>query len=271
VKDITDAEFSKIRDYIRSNLGISLSDEKKTLVFSRLRTTIAELGMESFSDYFNFLVNDKTGEAMVIFENKITTNHTFFMREAEHFEYLKKHVLPYIEESYKNEKDLRLWCTAASSGEEAVILQIVAHEYFKQKGDWNTEILATDISSNALAKAVAARYPTESLVNIPKQWQQDYFTKIDANTSQVSDEIRKKIIYRKSNLMDNYNFRNKFHIIFCRNVMIYFDNASRKNVTKKFYDVLEPGGYLFIGHSESISNAASGFEYVMPAIYRKPL
>ena len=272
MKELTNAEFNKIREYIKVNFGISLSDEKKTLVHSRLKSTLQELEMQTFSEYFEYLQRDKSGEALTRFVNKITTNHTFFMRETDHFDYFRDNVLPYISETYKNQRDLRLWCAACSSGEEPVTLQIIAQEYFKKIGSgWNTQILATDISANVLDKAVAALYATESLATLPKNWKLEYFNQVDDQFSQVADEIRKQIIYRRHNLMHNLPFKKKFQVIFCRNVMIYFDNHTRDTVVKKFFDCTEPGGYLFIGHSESISNSGSGFEYIKPAVYRKPL
>jgi len=269
MKVISDAEFHKMREYIRTNFGISLNDEKKTLVQSRLRTTIQEHGFDTFTQYFDFVRRD--ANAMKQFINKITTNHTFFMRETEHFDYFRDIVLPYIDEEYKNRRDLGLWCAACSSGEEAVTLQIIAQEYFKKTGvAWDTQMLATDISTNVLDKAVAAQYPTDALANMPRIWQHEYFTKVDANTSQVSPTIRKQILYRKFNLMDQFRFKRRFHVIFCRNVMIYFDGPSRDAVINKFFEVTEPGGYLFIGHSETASNSGSGYQYIKPAVYRKP-
>ena len=269
MKVITDAEFHKMRDYVRLNFGISLNDEKKTLVQSRLRTVILEHGFNSFTQYFDFVRRDS--EAMKQFINRITTNHTFFMRETEHFDYFRDTVLPYIEEEYKTRRDLGLWCAACSSGEEAVTLQIIAQEYFKKSSaGWDTQMLATDISTTVLDKAVAAQYPTDALANLPKTWLNEYFTKIDATTSQVSPTIRRQILYRKFNLMEPFRFKRRFHVIFCRNVMIYFDSLSRDSVIKKFYEVTEPGGYLFIGHSETASNSGSGYEYIKPAVYRKP-
>jgi len=272
MKDLSVQEFNEIRAYIKQQFGISLSDEKKTLVHSRLRSTIQELGMETFSEYLDYLKKDRSGDALTRFVNKITTNHTFFMRETDHFDYYRDFVLPYINEEYKSQKDLRVWCAASSSGEEAVTLQIIAHEFFKKAGGgWNTELLATDISANVLDKAVDAKYITTGLADLPKSWLNEYFTKVDGKLSQVKPEIRKNITYRKLNLMDSFRFKKKFQVIFCRNVMIYFDNNTRNEVVKKFYEVIEPGGYLFIGHSESISNSGSEFQYVKPAVYRKPL
>jgi len=268
MKDLTTDEFNKIRDYIKANYGISLSNEKKTLVHSRLRSTIQELGMTTFSEYFDYIVKDKSGEALTRFVNKITTNHTFFMRETEHFDYFRNVALPYVEEKYSSQKDLRLWCAACSSGEESVTLQIIAQEFFQGK-NWNTQILATDISANVLDKAVAGIYSNEALKAFPGDWSGKYFSKVDAQFSKVNPEIQKQIVYRRLNLMDAFPFKKTFQIIFCRNVMIYFDSATREQVVKKFYNVMEPGGYLFIGHSESISNSGTGFQYIKPAVYRK--
>lgn len=271
VKDLTTAEFNKIREYIKANYGISLSDEKKTLVHSRLRSTLQELGMDSFSEYFDYLLKDRTGEALTRFVNKITTNHTFFMRETDHFDYFRDVTLPYIEERYGASKDVRLWCAASSSGEEAVTLQILMQEYFRNKGGWDTQMLASDISAHVLDRAVAGKYITEALGNLPSEWIKEYFTKIDSQFSRVKDSILKQILYRRINLMDPFPFRKNIQVIFCRNVMIYFDNETRNQVVRRFFDIMDPGGYLFIGHSESISNAGTGFQYIKPAVYRKPL
>lgn len=271
MKDLTPAEFNKIRDYIKANYGISLSDEKKTLVHSRLRSTLQELGMETFSEYFDYLIRDKTGEALTRFVNKITTNHTFFMRENDHFDYFRDTVLPYIEEKYRAQKDIRLWCAACSSGEESITLQIIMQEFFKKSPGWNTQMLASDISAQVLDRAVAGKYVTEALQNLPKPWQNEYFAKVDHQFSQVKDIILKQILYRRMNLMEPFPLKKKVHIIFCRNVMIYFDNKTRDGVVRRFFEITEPGGYLFIGHSESISNSGTGYQYIKPAVYRKPL
>lgn len=269
MKELTNSEFFKIRDYIKAKIGVSLSDEKKTLVHSRLRSTLQELGIETFSEYFDYLLKEKSGEALTRFVNKITTNHTFFMRETDHFDYFSETVLPYIKEKYGNQRDIRLWCAACSSGEEAVTLQILMQEYFR-KGIWDTQILASDISANVLDKAVAGKYVTAALENLPKVWQNEYFKKTDDQFSQVKDSVLKQILYRRLNLMEPFPFKKKFHVIFCRNVMIYFDNETRDGLVRRFFDFTEPGGYLFIGHSESISTLGTGYRYIKPAVYRKP-
>ncbi len=269
MRDITDKEFVQMRDYIKANFGINLNDEKRSLLYSRLRSVLAEKGFEDFTTYFNYLLEDKTGQAMVKFIDKVTTNHTFFMRETDHFDYLTSTVLPYIEEKYSAQKDLRLWCAACSSGEEAYTLQILLQEHFKNKG-WNTQILATDISSNVLTKAYKGVYTNESISVLPKEWRDRYFKPYDSNNSVISDDIKKNILFRRINLMDKqFPFNKKFQVIFCRNVMIYFDNETRDALVEKFYNLVEDGGYLFIGHSESLNHTRTKFKYVKPAAYRK--
>ncbi len=270
MKDITDKEFGMIRDYIKANFGISLGNEKKSLIFSRLRTVLQDNHLEDFTQYYQYLVNDKSGEAVVKFIDKVTTNHTFFMRETDHFDFLRDKALPSVEENYSG-NDLRLWCAGCSSGEESYTLKFIVEDHFKKsKNKWNTEILATDISTNVLDKAVRGVYSNESVNTLPEAWRKTYFDKHDAESSIVKDEIKKGITYRKFNLMDDrFPFKKPFHIIFCRNVMIYFDNPTRDKLVQKYYDNLENGGYLFIGHSESLSHTTTNFKYVMPAVYRK--
>ena len=269
MKDITDKEFWQIRDYVKVNLGISLSDEKKSLIYSRLRSTLQELGFENFTQYYEYLVGDKTKQALVRFIDKVTTNHTFFMREVEHFEYYRDTALPAIEETWGTGKDLRLWCAACSSGEEPYTLAMINQDYFKGKG-WNTQLLATDISNEILDKAVYGVYSNESLSALPEKWKKDYLTRFDADHSSISNEIKSQVIYRKFNLMEtNFRFKKKFHVIFCRNVMIYFDSDTRDQVVSKFYDMTEPGGFLFIGHSETLSHSNTQYKYIMPATYKK--
>ena len=269
MKEITDAEFKKIREYIKANYGINLGDEKKSLIYSRLRATLVKGGFESFTEYFDYLMKDKTGQSIINFVDRITTNHTFFMRETDHFDYFRDTVLPELEETYSKQKEVCIWCAGCSTGEESNTLQMLICDYFEGKG-WNMEILATDISANVLDKAVHSVYPNDKVETLPEAWRRKYFRKFDDNNFAVVDQIKKNIIYRKFNLMEpKYAFRKKMHVIFCRNVMIYFDNQTRDQVVQKFYDATEKGGYLFIGHSESLTHTKTDYQYVRPAIYRK--
>ncbi|MCL2753114.1 MAG: protein-glutamate O-methyltransferase CheR [Defluviitaleaceae bacterium] len=268
--DLKDSEFRQIRDYLKENFGISMADEKRTLVYSRLRPLLRERGFESFQDFIDYVKTDKTGEASIIMANRLTTNHTFFMRESEHFDLLKKEALPWVVENFGAEKDLRMWCCASSSGEEPYTLQMVVQDFFANTTGWNTEILATDISEKVLLQASYGIYSNESLGVMPEEWLKKYFSKYDNDNMVVKDDIKRLMTFRKYNLMEEkMPFKRKFHIIFCRNVMIYFDNNTREQMAKRFYNVLEPGGWLFIGHSESLSNSDVGLKYIQPAVYRK--
>lgn len=270
MNDITDKEYVMIRDYIKEKFGISLGNEKKSLVYSRLRTVVAELGMSDFTEYFNYMKSDRTGEAGTRFIDKITTNHTFFMREADHFNYFRDTVLPYIHQKYASQKDLRLWCAACSSGEEAYTLQMIVQDFFADKPGWNTEILATDISTQVLDKAIKGIYTNESLSTLSDAWRKKYLKPLDADYSVMNDDLKKKITFRKFNLMEeNLKFKKPFQVIFCRNVMIYFDNKTRDDLVARFYNVCDDGAYLFIGHSESLNQTKTKFKYLMPALYRK--
>jgi chemotaxis protein methyltransferase CheR len=269
LNELTDKEFHTIRDYIKAHYGINLGDEKKSLIYSRLRSTVTEQGFKNFTEYFEDLIKDKSGAAIINFVDRVTTNHTFFMREADHFEYLQKTVLPYVEETYGKKKEINIWCCCCSSGEESNTLQMIMQDYFENKG-WNTELLATDISTNVLDKAVYSVYPNDRVATVPEKWQKKYFRRFDDNNMVVVDDIKSKITYRKFNLMqERYVFRKKMHVIFCRNAMIYFDNATRDQVVARFYDAMDEGGYFFIGHSESLNHTTTKFKYIMPAVYRK--
>lgn len=269
MQQITDKEFNLIKEYVKNNYGINLTAEKKSLIYSRLKTVLDKLGLKNFTEYYKYLINDKTGNAIMVFIDKITTNHTFFMREVDHFEFLKSTILPQIEKN-STDKDVRIWCAGCSSGEESYTLEMILTEYFKDKGNWNTELLATDISTTVLKKAIKGVYSKEQIKPLSENWKNNYFKSINANFSQVVDDIKEKITYRKFNLMnDEFPFKKKFQVIFCRNVMIYFDDETRTNLVKKFYEASEKGAYLFIGHSETLNNIKTNYEYIMPAIYRK--
>jgi chemotaxis protein methyltransferase CheR len=266
---ITEKEFRQLADFIRANYGIHLKKEKQMLVVGRLQQVLKEAGFTNFTDYFNYIISDKTGDAVIKLINKITTNHTFFMREADHFFYFRDKVLPFLKSTVKD-KDLRIWCAGCSTGEESYTLAMIIDEFFgNEKIWWDTKILATDISEKALNIARKGVYSNERIASLPPHWKINYFKKIDRNRSVIVDKIRDEVIYRKFNLMDAFPFKKKFHTIFCRNVMIYFNDETKDELVNKFYNHMEYGGYLFIGHSESLNRSTSKFNYIMPAVYRK--
>lgn len=267
---ITEKEFILLSEYINVNYGIFLKKEKKTLVVGRLQNVLGQAGFDNFTDYFDFLISDKSGEAVATFINKITTNHTFFMREADHFYFFRDTVLPFLKSNVRD-KDFRIWCAGCSTGEEAYTIAMILDEFFgKEKVFWNKKILATDISEKVLQIARSGVYSNESIAPLPAQWKLNYLKKQDESTAVFNDKIKGEIIYRKFNLMDSvFPFKRKFHTIFCRNVMIYFNDQTKIELVNKFYDSLEIGGYLFIGHSESLHRESTKLKYIRPAVYRK--
>ena len=267
---ITDKEFKLLAAYIKENYGINLKEEKQALVTGRLQSVLIENGFSDFSEYYNYIITDQSGNAIPTLINKITTNHTFFMREEEHFYYYRDKILPYLTDKL-SKKDLRTWSAGCSSGEEPYTLAMIIDEYFgKEKVMWDAKILATDISGKVLEKAKKGLYTNEEIASIPSHWRMNYFKKLDNEKSVLIDKIRNEVIYRKLNLMDQvFPFKKKFHVIFCRNVMIYFDNKTKLELINKFYDLTEYGGYLFIGHSESLNREETKYKYIMPAVYRK--
>jgi len=270
MKPITEKEFKQLIEYVKANYGVNLA-HKKTLIVGRLQNYIVQNNFKSFSDYYEFVVSDKTGKAAAILINKVTTNHTFFMREAEHFEYFRNYVLPSLAAKEHKQKDLRIWSAGCSTGEEPYTLAMIVSDYFgADKRWWDTKILATDISTKVLEEAVEGVYPNEELATLPEKWRRSYFTRLNDEKSSITDKIKNEVIFRKFNLMEEvFPFKKKFHAIFCRNVMIYFDSKTRKELVDRFYEFTEPGCYFFIGHSESLNREETKFKYVLPAVYRK--
>lgn len=266
---MSDKEFKLLTEYIYDYCGINLS-KKKTLLETRLFGVLLEKGFKDFSSYYKFIINDRTGEAVSDVIDRVSTNHTFFMREIQHFKYFRDQVLPHIKTTVRN-KDLRIWSAGCSSGEEPYTLAMIIDDYFgKEKVLWDTSILATDISSTALHKGREGVYSDEEIAALPALWKKRYFRYLSPERYMVKNELKGEIVFRKYNLMEKVlPFKKKFQVIFCRNVMIYFDNATKRELINRFYDITENGGYLFIGQSESLNRDESDYQYIMPAIYRK--
>jgi len=267
--EISNEEFIRLAKYAKDNLGIQLKEEKKVLVSGRLSGVLQALNLQSFSQYLDYIAADRSGVAAKIFANKLTTNHTFFMREAEHFDFFNSVVLPNLVPRLR-EKDLRIWSAGCSSGEEAYTLAMIIDEFLgKDKLNWDAKLLATDISEEVLSRAARGRYSNETVAPLPRKWLLNYFERYDNEHYEVNRKMKSEVIFRRFNLMSAFPFRKKFHVIFCRNVMIYFDAKTKADLIQRFYDSLEPGGYLFIGHSESINRESTQFRYIMPAVYQK--
>ena len=269
---MTDLEFRRISMYLKDRYGIDMT-HKKEIMDGRLSNMIRIRGFDNYDAYMNALMQDPSGEMEKELVNLLSTNHTYFMREFEHFEYMKKVVLPYLRKKEENIQDLRIWCGAASSGEEPYTLAMLLVDFFGLEHDkWDTTVLATDISTGVLQTAVRGVYKKEQIAELPDNWKRRFFRSVgEGEYFAITDELKNEVLFRQFNLMDDFPFRKKLHVIFLRNVMIYFDRPTKQNLIKKLYDVLEPGGYLFVGRTETIEKGNVPFELVEPSIFRKPL
>ncbi len=271
--NITDNEFMLISNLIYEKFGINLTEKKKSLLVGRLNKHIKNLGLKSFKDYYDSIMNDSTNSSLLTLIDRVTTNHTFFYREKDHFEYLLNKALPRIidEIKKKGSKDLRIWCAGCATGEEAYTLSMVVKEFLGYKANqWDVGILASDISLTSLEKAQKGIYSIDKILNLPEKYIQKYFVEQDEGNYKVVDELRNIILFKRLNFMNkNFPFKGKFHIIFCRNVMIYFDKVTKDELVKRLYNYIYDGGYLFIGHSESVDRKEIPFEYMQPAVYKK--
>jgi len=263
-------EFMRLVVYMRNNYGVNL-ENKQTLVEGRLFAVLKNRGIQSLSEYIDIVINDTSGEEAKTLVTRLTTNYTYFMREDQHYKFLVRTILPEMETKLRD-RDLRTWSAGCSSGEEPFTTAMVIDDYFgMRKHDWDTKILATDISPQVLQMASEAIYPEDHLQSLPPGWKEKYFKSLGGGNYQVSEKIRQEVIFRQFNLMEKMlPFKKRFHVIFCRNVMIYFNKQTRDELCARFFSVLEPGGYFFIGLSETLSKDDSKFQFISPSIYKKP-
>jgi len=268
---ISHAEFVAIRDLVYNRFGITLSDQKKSLVVSSLQKILRERG-QNFKQYYDALIADKTGRLISELANQITTNHTFFFREVEHFDFFTKTILPEMTQKHSamNNNDLRIWCAAASSGEEPYTIIITMLEYFGANySQWNAGLLCTDISEKALVQAKKAVYDKTRIQGVPPAILQKYFQK-EGDSWAVIDKVKKEAVIRRFNLMNKtLPFKKPFDCIWCRNVMIYFDTETKIDLVNRMYNQTVNGGYLLIGHSETLGRDQTKWKYIKPAVYRK--
>lgn len=266
---ITDSEFNHIVTYMHNHFGIDLS-KKRVLVGGRLENYLVRNGYENYAEYMAQVEKNPKGQEATDLVNVLTTNHTYFMRESAHFEYMRQVALPWAKQKAAREKDLRIWCGASSTGEEPYTLAMVIIDFFGiEHKMWDTKVLATDISTRVLEHATKGIYLKEEIEPLPVNWKRRFFKQIDAEQFKVKDELKKEVLFRQFNLMNPFPFRKKFHIVFLRNVMIYFQDETKYQLIKKIYDFMEPGGYLFIGSTENLDRKKMQFNYIQPSIYRK--
>ena len=266
IQPISDEDFRKLTNFIKAQYGITLQ-QKRQLVTSRLSSMLTEQGYTSFSEFVAQLLKERDPQKIEQVLNRLTTNYTFFMRETEHFDFFTKVILPELVRKYQSKKSLAIWSAGCSSGEEPYNLSMYIKDYLgAQARFWDTRILATDISQRALTNAKKGIYELPD--TLPPAWRKKYFTRVEGTRYAVSKEIRDNVIFQTFNLMDPIKFRVKFDVIFCRNVMIYFDQPTKDALVRRFYDATVPGGYLMISHSENLSKDAP-YRTVAPSTFQK--
>ena len=248
---ISDADFAKLVRFVQSNYGIDLS-QKRQLITGRLSASIRQKGYSSFSDFISNLLKTKDETEVTLLLDKLTTNYTFFMREQDHLDYFRKNIIPDIVRRHQKDKTLAIWSAGCSSGEEPYNISMYLFDYLGADArNWDTRLLATDISSKALAAARRGVYELPDTISA--DWKKKYFVPQPGGRYMVAPAVKDNVIFQTFNLMDPIKFRRKFDVIFCRNVMIYFDQPTKDALVQRFYDATVPGGYLLISYSENLS------------------
>ncbi len=273
---MTDAVFQRLSAFIKSQCGIELPLNKKTMLEGRIRKRLHSLGMNSFENYSHYLFSSEGKENELInMLDVVTTHKTDFFREPAHFDYLVKSALPQLIKIFgMSAKRFRVWSAACSTGEEPFSLAMVLSEFALMYPGFQYDILATDISDQVLEKARQSVYKDDVIEPIPLELRKKYLLKSKGPSKKIYkfvDELRDRIIFKRLNLMDSsFSINERIDIIFCRNVMIYFDRSNQKKLIDRFYRQLTPGGYLFVGHSETLTGMESSFSYAAATIYSKP-
>jgi len=272
---ITDSEFNTLKELVLKTLGIRLSDSKKVLVISRFSSKLRELKINTFQEYISYL--NKCAEPAREMEdliNRITTNETSFFREFKHFEYMTEVLLPHIQNEKKtlsDSKEMRIWSSACSSGEEPYSIAMTMSEYNEHNPTIKFKILATDVNTEVLEEAYHGIYDEKNLgkhVHANKYYK--YFDRLSGGKIKVKDNIKSKISFRKLNLMDQrYPIKEQMDLIFCRNVMIYFSEEMKSHVLKMFHNYLKDTGTLFVGHSENLFMYKDIYKFQQNTIYSK--
>jgi chemotaxis protein methyltransferase CheR len=272
---LTEKDFHKISQMVYDHCGINLHQGKKELVRARLAKRLRAGNFRTFPEYIDYVLSDKTGMEFSILIDSLSTNLTSFFREETHFKYMENTLLPAIFEKKRAQRNfkIRAWSAGCSSGEEPYTISIVLNEALKGQGKWDTKILATDISTNILQIAKKGYYSEERVAPVPPAQKQKYLichkTKGE-KVYEVSGALRSMIIFNYLNLMKDWPIKGPLDFIFCRNVMIYFDKPTQSVLINRYWDMLDSGGVLFTGHSESLTGIDHKFKYVQPTIYMKP-
>lgn len=260
--NLTSSEFQRIRSRVYDYCGINLHEGKEALVRARVMKRIRKVGLNSFAEYMSYMEGDNSGAEFLALVDVLTTNKTSFFREDKHFDFIANNVIPEMKG-----RRVKWWSAGCSTGEEPISCAIALLEQQVRKK--NVKILATDLSREVLRIAKAGVYASRSLERIPDSIRNSYFRKEAKASYRINDTVRNMITYGRLNLKKTWPLDGPFHVIMCRNVMIYFNRTTQEKLVSRFCDILEPGGYLFLGHSESVSGTNHSFKNIRPAVYQK--
>tara|TARA_R110002167_G_scaffold57140_5_gene161980 strand:+ start:287 stop:1150 length:864 start_codon:yes stop_codon:yes gene_type:complete len=268
--DFTATDFAYIRQQLKQHAGINLSDAKEDLVYSRLAKRLRITGLKSFAAYCDQVKQDPIELGHLI--NALTTNLTDFFREQHHFEHLKHTVIPELIRAKGTQRKLRIWSAGCSSGQEPYSIAMALLETLPNPELWDLRILASDLDSNMVETATQGVYSVDKLSGISLQRMQQWMRKgvgANAGMARTCPELRALIHFRQLNLMDEWPMQAPFDLIFCRNVVIYFDKPTQRQLFDRFANQLSPGGWLYIGHSETLNSVSDRFQLMGKSIYRK--
>lgn len=265
---LTRREFAAISELAHDEFGMELGAGKEQLVAARIGKLMRRLRFLSFREFYEYLRADRTGHCLIQLIDSLTTNHTSFFREQAHFDFLVQHVFS----AWEGTRPIRIWSAACSSGEEPYTIALIANEYFGTRGSGTPCILASDISTHALETARKGAYPAQRLQHALAPWLRKHLLRGEGHWDgwfRMRPEIIDMVEFRRINLVQHLPEIGRFDVIFCRNVMIYFSHQTQAQLVDKLAACLEPGGYLFVGHSETLTGVQHGLQHIQPAIYCK--
>ena len=270
IPHLSEGEFARFRGLVREQTGIHLNSHKRHLLVARLRRRVQDLGLATFTDYYEYIIRDKTGNELRNFINRITTNKTSFFREPHHFDFLRRRLIP--EARGRGRRELRIWSAGCSSGEEPYSICITLREAVGDSRGWDIRILASDIDTEVLSRAQAGTYELDLLNDVPPAQRHAHFLRGYGSfegLAQVRPELREMVEFRRINFNDpDWGVHTRFDAIFCRNVIIYFDRELQQRIVGRLAAHLKPGGYFFCGHSENLHWLGGPLVTVQPTVYR---
>ncbi len=268
----TDEDFRQLAALVSERTGIVLAEHKRQMVYSRLARRLRSLRLKCFADYRALLASPEGDDETVNFVNAITTNLTSFFREGHHFEHLRKEVFEPMLKRPASERRLRIWSAGCSGGQEPYTIAMVVRDVFRNAPAWDIKILATDIDTEMLARGQRGEYPLAEMEKIPVNYRSQNVTMGESPKGPVvrmKDELKEYIHFKRLNLLERWPMRGPFDVVFCRNVVIYFDKPTQSKLFNRVADLMPPASWLYIGHSENLFNVNDSFKLLGKTIYRK--